>query len=48
MLREVPRGAIVCSCFEAGAKQIADAVMAGHCGDAGQIGQMLRAGTNCG
>ncbi|MGO9460321.1 MAG: molybdopterin-dependent oxidoreductase [Rhodomicrobium sp.] len=42
------RGAIVCSCFEVGAKQIAEAVTAGRCCDVEQIGQVLRAGTNCG
>jgi len=42
------RGAIVCSCFEVGAKQIEDAVTAGRCGNVEQIGQVLHAGTNCG
>ncbi len=42
------RGAIVCSCFEVGAKQIAEAVTSGRCGDVEAIGKKLRAGTNCG
>ncbi len=42
------RGAIVCSCFDVGIKQIADAVTKGGCRDAGEVGQTLRAGTNCG
>jgi assimilatory nitrate reductase catalytic subunit len=42
------RGAIVCSCFEVGAKQIADALAAGRCRTVDQIGRELRAGTNCG
>jgi assimilatory nitrate reductase catalytic subunit len=42
------RGAIICSCFEVGVKQIADAVTAGRCGTVDQIGKELRAGTNCG
>ena len=42
------RGAIVCSCFEVGVKQITNAVLAGRCGTVEQIGKELRAGTNCG
>ncbi len=42
------RGAIVCSCFEVGAKQIAGAVSSGRCKSVEQIGGELRAGTNCG
>jgi assimilatory nitrate reductase catalytic subunit len=42
------RGAIICSCFEVGAKQIMEAVSAGRCRDVEQIGKTLRAGTNCG
>jgi assimilatory nitrate reductase catalytic subunit len=42
------RGVMVCSCFEVGANQIADAVKTGRCRNADQIGQALRAGTNCG
>ncbi len=42
------KGAIVCSCFEVGAKQIANAVSKGSCCDIEQIGKALRAGTNCG
>jgi assimilatory nitrate reductase catalytic subunit len=42
------RGATVCSCFDVGAKQIADAVAAGLCADVEQVGCHLQAGTNCG
>ncbi len=42
------KGAIVCSCFEVGGKQIADAVLTGRCCTVDQIGKELRAGTNCG
>jgi assimilatory nitrate reductase catalytic subunit len=42
------RGAIVCSCFEVGAKQIMEAVSTGRCRDVDQVGKTLRAGTNCG
>ncbi len=42
------RGAVVCSCFEVGVKQITNAVLAGRCGTVEQIGKELRAGTNCG
>ena len=42
------RGAIICSCFEVGAKQITNAVLGGRCGTVEQIGKELRAGTNCG
>ena len=43
----VDRGAIVCSCFGIGAKQIAEAVTQG-CATHEAIGDALRAGTNCG
>jgi assimilatory nitrate reductase catalytic subunit len=42
------RGAIVCSCFEVGEKQIIEAVATGRCGDVDQVGKTLGAGTNCG
>jgi assimilatory nitrate reductase catalytic subunit len=42
------RGAIVCSCFEVGEKQILEAVSTGRCGDLDQVGKTLGAGTNCG
>ena len=42
------RGAIVCSCFEVGVKQITNAVLTGRCGTVEQVGKELRAGTNCG
>jgi assimilatory nitrate reductase catalytic subunit len=41
------RGAVVCSCFEVGVKQITKAALGG-CGTVEQIGKELRAGTNCG
>jgi assimilatory nitrate reductase catalytic subunit len=40
-------GALVCSCFGVGANQIADAVVGG-CASVADIGDVLRAGTNCG
>lgn len=42
------RGPIVCSCFDVGAKEIQDAVKAGHCRSAADVGTVLKAGTNCG
>ena len=41
------RGAIVCSCFGVGAKEIAAAAAEG-CGTLEAVGNALRAGTNCG
>ena len=40
-------GRIVCSCFNVGVNQLADAVAAG-CRDLEAIGKTLNAGTNCG
>ena len=40
-------GPIVCSCFGVGICQIAAAIKAG-CATVAAIGQMLKAGTNCG
>ncbi len=40
-------GRIVCACFNIGANQIADAISTG-CASVEQIGERLRAGTNCG
>lgn len=40
-------GRIVCSCFNVGVNQIASAVAAG-CSTVEQVGESLRAGTNCG
>ena len=40
-------GRIVCSCFNVGENQLADAVVSG-CVSVEQIGERLRAGTNCG
>jgi assimilatory nitrate reductase catalytic subunit len=42
------KGAIACSCFEVGEKQIVDAAVKGGCRDVEHIGRNLRAGTNCG
>ncbi len=42
------RGPIVCSCFDVGANEITDAVKAGHCRSAADVGTTLKAGTNCG
>ncbi|WP_119677701.1 nitrate reductase [Indioceanicola profundi] len=41
------RGAIVCACFDVGAKQIAQAAAEG-CETVDAVGKRLRAGTNCG
>lgn len=41
------RGAIVCTCFDIGANQIAGAIKAG-CATVEAIGETVRAGTNCG
>lgn len=42
------RGAIVCSCFDVGINQIVEAVTKGGCLSVAEVGQALRAGTNCG
>ncbi len=44
---QADRGAIVCSCFGVGAKEIATAAAKG-CGTLEAVGNALRAGTNCG
>ena len=41
------KGAIVCSCFNVGAKEIATAVRSG-CGTVEAVGKATSAGTNCG
>jgi len=41
-------GAIVCSCFEIGANQIAGAIESGRCLTVVAVGEALSAGTNCG
>jgi assimilatory nitrate reductase catalytic subunit len=41
-------GAIVCSCFSIGINQIVEAVVGGGCLSVAAVGDMLRAGTNCG
>ncbi len=43
----IDRGAIVCSCFGVGTKQIAAAI-AGGCRSVEAVGRALQAGTNCG
>ncbi|MEQ8824666.1 MAG: molybdopterin-dependent oxidoreductase [Filomicrobium sp.] len=42
------KGAIVCSCFEVGANEIAEAVRGGGCNNVEAVGNCLKAGTNCG
>lgn len=42
------KGAIVCSCFTVGDKEIARAIKSGHCPTTDAIGQQLGAGTQCG
>ncbi|MFK7857275.1 MAG: molybdopterin-dependent oxidoreductase [Granulosicoccus sp.] len=42
------KGAIVCSCFNVGDKEIARAIKSGGCTTADAVGQKLAAGTNCG
>ena len=42
------RGAIVCSCFDVGANDIAEAVVRGGCTTVAAVGAALKAGTNCG
>ena len=45
---QVDRGAIVCVCFDVGARTIAEAIAADGLADVAAIGRALRAGTNCG
>ncbi len=40
-------GPTICACFSVGANAILDAIKAG-CGSVEEVGQLLRAGTNCG
>ena len=42
------KGAIICSCFSVGFKQIASAVADGSCLSVDAVGALLKAGTNCG
>jgi assimilatory nitrate reductase catalytic subunit len=42
------KGAIICSCFSVGFKQIAAAVSDGACLSVDAVGALLKAGTNCG
>ncbi len=44
---QLDKGALVCSCFEVGANQIAAAISAG-CLDVESVGKAVKAGTNCG
>jgi assimilatory nitrate reductase catalytic subunit len=44
----VDRGAILCSCFEIGDRQIVDAVLNRGCMTVEAVGKALGAGTNCG
>jgi assimilatory nitrate reductase catalytic subunit len=45
---EVDKGAIVCACFEVGANQILASMRTKRCRTVADVGQELRAGTNCG
>ncbi|MBE7637505.1 molybdopterin-dependent oxidoreductase [Sneathiella sp. P13V-1] len=42
------KGPIICACFSVGAYEISDAVRSGKCSTVEQIGDVLKAGTNCG
>ncbi len=42
------RGATVCACFDIGRKQIIDAIVEDGCRTVADVGQCLKAGTNCG
>ncbi len=42
------RGTIVCACFEVGFKQIVEAVDTGQCLTVEAVGELLKAGSNCG
>ncbi|MEZ5850370.1 MAG: molybdopterin-dependent oxidoreductase [Hyphomicrobiaceae bacterium] len=42
------RGPIVCACFEVGRNEIVEAIVAGGCRTAAAVGEVARAGTNCG
>jgi assimilatory nitrate reductase catalytic subunit len=42
------RGAIVCACFDVGRNQIIESITSGACRTVDDIGQALKAGTNCG
>ncbi len=42
------KGAIVCSCFQIGEKQIEKAILNDGAGSVEAIGELLKAGTNCG
>jgi assimilatory nitrate reductase catalytic subunit len=45
---QVDRGAIVCVCFDVGARTIVDAIAHQRLTDVASVGAALRAGTNCG
>ena len=42
------KGAMVCACFSVGINQIGAVVRSGECKDVDAVGQLLKAGTNCG
>ena len=42
------KGAIICSCFSIGFRQIETAVANGSCLSVDAVGALLKAGTNCG
>jgi assimilatory nitrate reductase catalytic subunit len=41
-------GGIVCACFSVGKNSIIDAIREKHLGTTEEVGQCLKAGTNCG
>ena len=41
-------GAIVCACFQVGINTIVEAVTSGACLTVEQVGEVLKAGSNCG
>jgi assimilatory nitrate reductase catalytic subunit len=45
---EPDKGAIVCICFDVGAKTIVRSIAGQHLTSVGEVGEALRAGTNCG
>ncbi len=42
------KGAIVCSCYTIGANEINAVIRSGQCGTVAAVGDVLKAGTNCG
>jgi assimilatory nitrate reductase catalytic subunit len=45
---QTDKGAIVCSCYSVGANEINAAIRSGQCRTVAQVGEVLKAGTNCG